>query len=149
MCVLVVEKLTFQRISLLISVKALLSKEHNLRPPVSILSLDYVCLHFFSCWNCFALFLCVGAVHDSGLFVFQLCVTVFLGLIVGAIFFGVTDDASGLQNRWVGGEGYVMIEWLFPEETWLIFEAEKTVLLYTCAPEKMAISHYLRQYHNS
>ncbi|XP_013812829.1 broad substrate specificity ATP-binding cassette transporter ABCG2 [Apteryx mantelli] len=29
----------------------------------------------------------------------QLCVTAFLGLIVGAIFFGVKDDYTGLQNR--------------------------------------------------
>ncbi|XP_048365495.1 broad substrate specificity ATP-binding cassette transporter ABCG2-like isoform X1 [Sphaerodactylus townsendi] len=29
----------------------------------------------------------------------QMCVTVFLGLVVGAIFFGVKNDASGLQNR--------------------------------------------------
>ncbi|NXI61997.1 ABCG2 protein, partial [Anseranas semipalmata] len=29
----------------------------------------------------------------------QLCVTIFLGLIVGAIFFGLKEDYSGLQNR--------------------------------------------------
>ncbi|XP_025897098.1 ATP-binding cassette sub-family G member 2 isoform X1 [Nothoprocta perdicaria] len=29
----------------------------------------------------------------------QLCVTAFLGLVVGAIFFGVTDDYTGVQNR--------------------------------------------------
>ncbi|XP_042324674.1 broad substrate specificity ATP-binding cassette transporter ABCG2-like [Sceloporus undulatus] len=29
----------------------------------------------------------------------QLCVTVFLGLVVGAIFFGAKNDASGMQNR--------------------------------------------------
>lgn len=30
----------------------------------------------------------------------QLGVNVFLALIVGAIFFGVKDDQSGIQNRW-------------------------------------------------
>ena len=31
----------------------------------------------------------------------QIGVTVFLALIVGAIFFGVKEDQSGIQNRWV------------------------------------------------
>lgn len=30
---------------------------------------------------------------------FQLAVTLFLALVVGAIFFGVKDDQSGMQNR--------------------------------------------------
>lgn len=33
----------------------------------------------------------------------QLGVNIFLALVVGAIFFGVKDDQSGIQNRWENG----------------------------------------------
>ncbi|XP_009674798.2 broad substrate specificity ATP-binding cassette transporter ABCG2 isoform X2 [Struthio camelus] len=60
----------------------------------------------------------------------QLCVTAFLGLIVGAIFFGVKDDHTGLQNR-VGALFFLTTNQCFSSITAIeLFIAEKKIFIH-------------------
>ncbi|XP_061439038.1 broad substrate specificity ATP-binding cassette transporter ABCG2-like isoform X2 [Rhineura floridana] len=67
----------------------------------------------------------------------QLCVTIFLGLAVGAIFFRVTDDASGLQNR-LGAMFFMIINQCFSS----IFAIELFIL-----EKKIFIHEYISGYY--
>ncbi|KAL8206726.1 UNVERIFIED_CONTAM: ATP-binding cassette sub- G member 2 [Gekko kuhli] len=60
----------------------------------------------------------------------QLCVTIFLGLVVGAIFFGVKNDASGLQNR-IGAMFFVTTNQCFSSVTAIeLFVVEKKIFIH-------------------
>ncbi|XP_060103055.1 broad substrate specificity ATP-binding cassette transporter ABCG2-like [Heteronotia binoei] len=60
----------------------------------------------------------------------QLCVTVFLGLVVGAIFFGVKNDASGLQNR-IGAMFFVTTNQCFSSISAIeLFVVEKKIFIH-------------------
>ncbi|XP_025920614.1 ATP-binding cassette sub-family G member 2 isoform X3 [Apteryx rowi] len=60
----------------------------------------------------------------------QLCVTAFLGLIVGAIFFGVKDDYTGLQNR-VGALFFLTTNQCFSSISAIeLFVVEKKIFMF-------------------
>ncbi|XP_064366458.1 broad substrate specificity ATP-binding cassette transporter ABCG2 isoform X2 [Dromaius novaehollandiae] len=60
----------------------------------------------------------------------QLCVTTFLGLLVGAIFFGVKDDYTGLQNR-VGAMFFLTTDQCFSSITAIeLFVVEKKLFIH-------------------
>ncbi|NXE54670.1 ABCG2 protein, partial [Casuarius casuarius] len=60
----------------------------------------------------------------------QLCVTTFLGLLVGAIFFGVKDDYTGLQNR-VGAMFFLTTDQCFSSITAIeLFVVEKKIFIH-------------------
>ncbi|XP_015266271.1 PREDICTED: ATP-binding cassette sub-family G member 2-like [Gekko japonicus] len=60
----------------------------------------------------------------------QLCVTIFLGLVVGAIFFGVKNDASGLQNR-IGAMFFVTTNQCFSSISAIeLFVVEKKIFIH-------------------
>uniref|UniRef100_A0A8C5UE88 ATP binding cassette subfamily G member 2 (Junior blood group) n=1 Tax=Malurus cyaneus samueli TaxID=2593467 RepID=A0A8C5UE88_9PASS len=60
----------------------------------------------------------------------QVCVTAFLGLIVGAIFFGLKEDASGLQNR-VGAMFFLTTNQCFSSISAIeLFVVEKKIFIH-------------------
>ncbi|KAH0615836.1 hypothetical protein JD844_026397 [Phrynosoma platyrhinos] len=60
----------------------------------------------------------------------QLCVTVFLGLVVGAIFFGAKNDASGMQNR-VGAMFFMTTNQCFSSISAIeLFVVEKKIFIH-------------------
>uniref|UniRef100_H2ZVB0 Broad substrate specificity ATP-binding cassette transporter ABCG2 n=1 Tax=Latimeria chalumnae TaxID=7897 RepID=H2ZVB0_LATCH len=60
----------------------------------------------------------------------QLLVTLFLGLIVGAIFYGVKDDASGIQNR-VGAMFFITTNQCFSSVSAIeLFVVEKKIFIH-------------------
>ncbi|NXC73059.1 ABCG2 protein, partial [Anhinga anhinga] len=60
----------------------------------------------------------------------QLCVTAFLGLIVGAIFFGLKEDSAGLQNR-VGAMFFLTTNQCFSSVTAIeLFVVEKKIFIH-------------------
>ncbi|NWR81406.1 ABCG2 protein, partial [Centropus unirufus] len=60
----------------------------------------------------------------------QICVTAFLGLIVGAIFFGLKDDYSGLQNR-VGAMFFLTTNQCFSSISAIeLFVVEKKIFIH-------------------
>ncbi|XP_053111447.1 broad substrate specificity ATP-binding cassette transporter ABCG2-like isoform X2 [Hemicordylus capensis] len=72
----------------------------------------------------------------------QLCVTVFLGLVVGAIFFGVTNDASGLQNR-VGAMFFMTTNQCFSSISAIeLFVVEKKIFIHEYISGYYRISAY-------
>ncbi|XP_066487923.1 broad substrate specificity ATP-binding cassette transporter ABCG2-like isoform X2 [Tiliqua scincoides] len=72
----------------------------------------------------------------------QLCVTVFLGLTVGAIFFGITNDASGLQNR-VGAMFFVTTNQCFSSISAIeLFVVEKKIFIHEYISGYYRISAY-------
>ncbi|XP_061439040.1 broad substrate specificity ATP-binding cassette transporter ABCG2-like isoform X2 [Rhineura floridana] len=72
----------------------------------------------------------------------QLCVTIFLGLVVGAIFFGVTDDASGLQNR-IGAMFFMTTNQCFSSISAIeLFVVEKKIFIHEYISGYYRISAY-------
>ncbi|NWV58977.1 ABCG2 protein, partial [Malurus elegans] len=60
----------------------------------------------------------------------QVCVTAFLGLIVGAIFFGLKEDSSGLQNR-VGAMFFLTTNQCFSSISAIeLFVVEKKIFIH-------------------
>ncbi|XP_019382157.1 PREDICTED: ATP-binding cassette sub-family G member 2-like [Gavialis gangeticus] len=60
----------------------------------------------------------------------QLCVTVFLGLVVGAIFFGVKNDFTGIQNR-VGAMFFMTTNQCFSSISAIeLFVVEKKIFIH-------------------
>ncbi|NXL52856.1 ABCG2 protein, partial [Podilymbus podiceps] len=60
----------------------------------------------------------------------QLCVTAFLGLLVGAIFFGLKEDSTGLQNR-VGAMFFLTTNQCFSSLSAIeLFVAEKKIFIH-------------------
>uniref|UniRef100_A0A8C4UGZ5 Broad substrate specificity ATP-binding cassette transporter ABCG2 n=1 Tax=Falco tinnunculus TaxID=100819 RepID=A0A8C4UGZ5_FALTI len=60
----------------------------------------------------------------------QLCVTAFLGLVVGAIFFGLKEDAAGLQNR-VGAMFFLTTNQCFSSISAIeLFVVEKKIFIH-------------------
>ncbi|KAM6402130.1 broad substrate specificity ATP-binding cassette transporter ABCG2 [Pluvialis apricaria] len=60
----------------------------------------------------------------------QLCVTAFLGLIVGAIFFGLKEDSAGLQNR-VGAMFFLTTNQCFSSISAIeLFVVEKKIFIH-------------------
>ncbi|NXO01319.1 ABCG2 protein, partial [Rhinopomastus cyanomelas] len=60
----------------------------------------------------------------------QLCVTAVLGLLVGAIFFGLTEDSAGLQNR-VGAMFFLTTNQCFSSVTAVeLFVVEKKIFIH-------------------
>ncbi|NWQ94039.1 ABCG2 protein, partial [Burhinus bistriatus] len=60
----------------------------------------------------------------------QLCVTVFLGLVVGAIFFGLKEDSAGLQNR-VGAMFFLTTNQCFSSISAIeLFVVEKKIFIH-------------------
>ncbi|XP_061438932.1 broad substrate specificity ATP-binding cassette transporter ABCG2-like [Rhineura floridana] len=72
----------------------------------------------------------------------QLCATIFLGLVVGAIFFGMTDDASGLQNR-LGAIFFMTINQCFSSIFAIeLFVVEKKIFIHEYISGYYRISAY-------
>ncbi|NXD15538.1 ABCG2 protein, partial [Nothocercus nigrocapillus] len=72
----------------------------------------------------------------------QLCVTAFLGLIVGAIFFGVTDDYIGVQNR-VGAMFFLTTNQCFSSVSAIeLFVVEKKIFIHEYISGYYRISVY-------
>ncbi|NXM51686.1 ABCG2 protein, partial [Gymnorhina tibicen] len=60
----------------------------------------------------------------------QVCVTAFLGLIVGALFFGLTEDSAGLQNR-VGAMFFLTTNQCFSSISAIeLFVVEKKIFIH-------------------
>ncbi|XP_070614122.1 broad substrate specificity ATP-binding cassette transporter ABCG2-like [Erythrolamprus reginae] len=72
----------------------------------------------------------------------QLLVTIFLGLIVGAIFFGVTNDAKGLQNR-IGAMFFMTTNQCFSSISAIeLFVVEKKIFIHEYISGYYRISTY-------
>ncbi|XP_032542768.1 broad substrate specificity ATP-binding cassette transporter ABCG2 isoform X1 [Chiroxiphia lanceolata] len=72
----------------------------------------------------------------------QVCVTAFLGLVVGAIFFGLTEDSTGLQNR-VGAMFFLTTNQCFSSISAVeLFVEEKKIFLHEYISGYYRISAY-------
>ncbi|XP_044284708.1 broad substrate specificity ATP-binding cassette transporter ABCG2-like isoform X1 [Varanus komodoensis] len=72
----------------------------------------------------------------------QLCVTIFLALVVGAIFFSVKDDASGLQNR-IGAMFFMTTNQCFSSISAIeLFVVEKKIFIHEYISGYYRISAY-------
>ncbi|XP_074849744.1 broad substrate specificity ATP-binding cassette transporter ABCG2-like [Carettochelys insculpta] len=72
----------------------------------------------------------------------QLCVTVFLGLVVGAIFFGIKDDYSGVQNR-VGAMFFMTTNQCFSSISAIeLFIVEKKIFIHEYISGYYRVSSY-------
>ncbi|XP_067413255.1 broad substrate specificity ATP-binding cassette transporter ABCG2-like [Emydura macquarii macquarii] len=72
----------------------------------------------------------------------QLCVTIFLGLVVGAIFFGIKDDFTGVQNR-VGAMFFVTTNQCFSSISAIeLFIVEKKIFIHEYISGYYRVSAY-------
>ncbi|XP_026554121.1 ATP-binding cassette sub-family G member 2-like [Pseudonaja textilis] len=72
----------------------------------------------------------------------QLLVTIFLGLVVGAIFFGVTNDSKGLQNR-IGAMFFMTTNQCFSSISAIeLFVVEKKIFIHEYISGYYRISAY-------
>ncbi|XP_053260080.1 broad substrate specificity ATP-binding cassette transporter ABCG2-like isoform X1 [Podarcis raffonei] len=72
----------------------------------------------------------------------QLCVTVFLAAVVGAIFFGVTNDTTGLQNR-IGAMFFMTTNQCFSSISAIeLFVVEKKIFIHEYISGYYRISAY-------
>ncbi|NXD71274.1 ABCG2 protein, partial [Eolophus roseicapillus] len=72
----------------------------------------------------------------------QLCVTAFLGLVIGAIFFGLKEDATGLQNR-VGAMFFLTTNQCFSSISAIeLFVVEKKIFIHEYISGYYRISAY-------
>ncbi|XP_062992443.1 broad substrate specificity ATP-binding cassette transporter ABCG2-like [Elgaria multicarinata webbii] len=72
----------------------------------------------------------------------QLCVTVFLGLVVGAIFFAASDDSAGLQNR-IGAMFFMTTNQCFSSISAIeLFVVEKKIFIHEYISGYYRISAY-------
>lgn len=72
----------------------------------------------------------------------QLCVTIFLGLVVGAIFFGIKDDFTGVQNR-VGAMFFMTTNQCFSSISAIeLFVVEKKIFIHEYISGYYRVSSY-------
>ncbi|KFQ45900.1 ATP-binding cassette sub-family G member 2, partial [Nestor notabilis] len=72
----------------------------------------------------------------------QLCVTAFLGLVIGAIFFGLKEDSTGLQNR-VGAMFFLTTNQCFSSISAIeLFVVEKKIFIHEYISGYYRISAY-------
>uniref|UniRef100_A0A8C8S678 ABC-type xenobiotic transporter n=1 Tax=Pelusios castaneus TaxID=367368 RepID=A0A8C8S678_9SAUR len=72
----------------------------------------------------------------------QLCVTTFLGLVVGAIFFGIKDDFTGVQNR-VGAMFFMTTNQCFSSISAIeLFVVEKKIFIHEYISGYYRVSAY-------
>uniref|UniRef100_A0A8C0G7G2 ABC transporter domain-containing protein n=1 Tax=Chelonoidis abingdonii TaxID=106734 RepID=A0A8C0G7G2_CHEAB len=72
----------------------------------------------------------------------QLCVTIFLGLVVGAIFFGIKDDVTGVQNR-IGAMFFVTTNQCFSSISAIeLFIVEKKIFIHEYISGYYRVSAY-------
>ncbi|NXK81979.1 ABCG2 protein, partial [Amazona guildingii] len=72
----------------------------------------------------------------------QLCVTTFLGLVIGAIFFGLKEDSTGLQNR-VGAMFFLTTNQCFSSISAIeLFVVEKKIFIHEYISGYYRISAY-------
>ncbi|XP_024059698.1 ATP-binding cassette sub-family G member 2-like isoform X2 [Terrapene carolina triunguis] len=72
----------------------------------------------------------------------QLCVTIFLGLVVGAIFFGIKDDFTGVQNR-IGAMFFVTTNQCFSSISAIeLFIVEKKIFIHEYISGYYRVSAY-------
>ncbi|KFV90441.1 ATP-binding cassette sub-family G member 2, partial [Fulmarus glacialis] len=72
----------------------------------------------------------------------QLCVTAFLGLVVGAIFFGLKEDSAGLQNR-VGAMFFLTTNQCFSSISAIeLFVVEKKIFIHEYISGYYRVSAY-------
>ncbi|EMP29345.1 ATP-binding cassette sub-family G member 2 [Chelonia mydas] len=72
----------------------------------------------------------------------QLCVTLFLGLVVGAIFFGIKDDFTGVQNR-IGAMFFVTTNQCFSSISSIeLFIVEKKIFIHEYISGYYRVSAY-------